>query len=119
MSDKVKLTKEEAAIVQSLLDEGRSSVEYTLKQQVFDPNQWSGKLLPLRKLSFDSLVRAFYIGYEVDETPEERLIMLVQHYEQRLKTATSSQEAEFFDGKLKGIREALSTLNIEIKWITE
>ncbi|MFD1776681.1 hypothetical protein [Paenibacillus rhizophilus] len=111
MSDKVKLTKEQASIVQSLLDEGKSSVEYTLKQHVIDRQQWSGEnLLPLREMTFDTLVRAFYIGYEVELSIQEQLL-------EKYNKFSGNGYDQYRDAYRQGMRDALDIVPMKVKGI--
>jgi hypothetical protein len=42
--------------------------------------EWSYELTPLNSLSLDSMIRALYIGYEIEKTPEEKVKELYGSY---------------------------------------
>lgn len=75
MSDKVKLTKEQADIIGDLISEGKSTIVHTIAKHSVNSRGWNKKNLePLNGIPLDTLIRALYIGYEVESTPEEMIL---------------------------------------------
>src|SRR5690625_1070106 len=65
MSDKVKLTREQAKVIESKMAFRHMSIKYHVM------NNWDTDYERcLNNLTLDELIRAFYIGYEVEETFE-------------------------------------------------
>lgn len=62
-------------------------------------------------LTFDELIRALYIGYEIEETPEEELARIYQSH----KVEVCMSDPHFN----RGIKTALHVLGIKIKGINE
>ncbi|WP_368900708.1 hypothetical protein [Oceanobacillus oncorhynchi] len=70
-----------------------------------------------KESSPDILLKALVNDYEVEETPEEKLIKVYKQYLQ--STSIGSMDARLFACKAAGIRETLDILGIEIKGINE
>lgn len=73
MQDKVKLTKAQA---ESLEDASKyNDIEKIVRihMDVPDAKAWMRGSVHLNELSLDTLIRALYIGYEVEKTEEEQL----------------------------------------------
>lgn len=70
---------------------------------------WGGSVKSFNNLSLDTLIRALYIGYEIEKTPEEQL---AEHYR---KISTSNQE--YNAGICNGIRKTLQILGITIEGV--
>ncbi|WP_433748300.1 hypothetical protein [Paenibacillus amylolyticus] len=77
MQDKVKLTKEQAEAVVYVTDNyngQENPLEYIAGTHAIEPESWDDPhTSPLRYMPLDTLIRALYIGYEVEMTEEEQL----------------------------------------------
>ncbi|WP_339306490.1 hypothetical protein [Paenibacillus sp. FSL R5-0519] len=74
MKDKAKLTKEQAA---SLEDASKyNDIEKIVRIHMDVPvtKAWMRGSVHLNEISLDTLIRALYIGYEVEMTPEEKIL---------------------------------------------
>lgn len=78
MQDKVKLTKEQAEAVVYVTDyyNGQENpLEYIVGTHAIEPEAWDDDCTsPLRFMPMDTLIRALYIGYEIEMTEEEQLL---------------------------------------------
>jgi hypothetical protein len=108
MSDKVKLTREQAECLKE--NELMHGTEKLVQIHAIDPNGWLDNN-PLHGLPLDTIIRALYIGYEVEQTPEEKLL---QYYTVQKNSVSDDQERtevaivrvlEFLGMKVKGINE--------------
>jgi hypothetical protein len=98
MSEKVKLTAEQAKKIIQL------QKDYTNERTVSEfitTNPAARK-----ELTLDTLIRALYIGYEVEETPEERIKETFERFE--------SSEVGREVGFAGGIKFVLNELGIKI-----
>lgn len=59
-------------------------------------------------MSLDTLIRALYIGYDIELTPEEKIL---SNWEQR--------KDEGYAGYKRGVLDTLNALNITIKGIND
>lgn len=75
---------------------------------------WLGIYAPLKNLSVDTLIRILYIGYEVEQTPEEKIIDAYEESERR-----AYDGSEYHDGFADGISYTLNTLDKKIKGIND
>ena len=73
----------------------------------------SEKFLILNTVSFEKMMDIHYKGYELEETPEEKLISL---FEKELNIS-SKYGSEISTGYVLGIQNTLDVLGIEIKGI--
>ncbi|MFS0776221.1 hypothetical protein ABC255_09460 [Neobacillus sp. 3P2-tot-E-2] len=104
---KAVLTKEQAEALESALDlQGCSKadvVEWHAK------NLWDGKREALNGMSLDILIRALYVGYELEKSLEEKVRELFETY----NGAAFSYNA----GIRKGIIQTLELLGKKIKGV--
>lgn len=68
---KVTVSREVAEILDQQRDNGLH--ESTIKYHAMEPEGWLEDAAPLNGLPLDTLIRALYIGYEVERTPEEEV----------------------------------------------
>lgn len=103
MSDKVKLTKEQAEKIEKLLD-------YHTRDRIVN-DFVTAENRSKEGLTLDVLIKALYIGYEVDQTPEEQL---VDFFNEQINTDGYNQMATE-----AAIVKVLDILNIKVKGINE
>lgn len=106
--DKVVLTKEQAEAIENI-KEVYSDYTFIIKSHVEDSDGWFGKSEPLNDLNLDSLIRALYIGYEVEQTREEKLVQEYWQHKQKDVTAWGYYA--------DGIKAAIDILDITIEGI--
>jgi hypothetical protein len=77
MSEKVKVTKEQAKAIEYLLSK-KSSYHGNISQVVKDHAEcncdWCGDSSYINLMPLDTLIRALYIGYEVEKSNEEKAV---------------------------------------------
>lgn len=109
MSDKVVLTQEQAKLLKDYTDmwTDEKIIESLIHAKENGATDEEEKVLI--QLSTDTLIRALYIGYEVEQTPEEQLL---QYYKVQKNSVSDEQERtevaivrvlEFLEIKVKGI----------------
>lgn len=107
--EKVKLTQEQKERIDIL-----KSLETTNADMV--RNHTEGWNSPnnkcLNEITLDSFIRALYIGYTIEKTPEEKVFDYYSSY--YVETITPYNR-----GLMDGIRNTLSYLNIDIKGINK
>jgi hypothetical protein len=105
---KVLLTKEQAEALESALAVDGGKREQVVEWHLQD--LWSGKREALNGMPLDTIIRALYVGYELDKSPEEKLIAYIQElHEQAVK------EEIVASAKILGVMKTLEILNIDLK----
>jgi len=110
--EKVMLSKEEAAALESALEVNggdKASVVHWHAQ-----NLWDGKRQVLNDQDLDLIIRALYVGYEIEPGPEEKL---KSHYVEQAAFKKKYPNAEYHSGHMDGIRVTLDLFNIQIQGI--
>ncbi|MFJ5713157.1 hypothetical protein [Neobacillus sp. NPDC093127] len=100
--EKVVLLKQEAIALESALEMNgldKANVVHWHAQ-----NLWDGNRAPLNDLDLDTVCKALYVGYEIEEGPEEKI--------KAVYDANNHLPSLQF-----GIRYTLKTLNVQIKGI--
>lgn len=127
-TEKAKLTKEEADSVRYLMNlwglEDRDnksiddrSISILVTEKIDEDWGDIEQAIPAKELPHGKFIRAITVGFEVEQTPEEKLLELHDHYFK--STTMGSMDARFFAGKVAGIRETLSTLGFVIEGINK
>ncbi|MBO0961485.1 hypothetical protein J1P26_17400 [Neobacillus sp. MM2021_6] len=101
MLKKVMLSKEEAAALESALEVNGGEKGSLVHWHARD--LWDGDRAPLNNLDLNTVCSALYVGYELEESPEEK----VKEYYDNLLVP---------DNKMI-VRATLTLLNINIKGI--
>lgn len=118
--DKVKLPKNIGTYIEDLLI--NSTNEMFLAGVLGSAN--SPKYVAIReyfKDRFDSLLLALVNGYEVEETPEDKVRELYKNAEESVLVSHSKgnkEEIQFYRGKMAAITQALDCLGIKIEGVT-
>jgi len=117
--DKIILTKRQAVALEKAL-ENNFTKENVLKThasiQFEERGQWKGDNYKyLNEISLEGMAIALYVGYEVEETPEEKVLKKLKY--------VSSEEADFtteyYCGFMDGIVSVLLAYGIQIKGINK
>lgn len=121
MSDKVVITKDQAEAIERLLRN-----EWSKKQILIchfeTPNGWDIKdnngltYNHLNHMDFEELVKALYIGYEVEPTPEEIILNRYNQAKEGAKDVANIYK-QYEGGAVDAIEMVLRTLKIEIEGI--
>lgn len=104
MAKKVKISREASEAIELMRAQGATLTEIVERH-------YDGELIPVNGyehvsgLSLDTLIRALYIGYEVEETPEDKVMELYKNPDLHELNPNSYRI---------GIRDALNALNIKI-----
>lgn len=120
MSDKVKLTKEQAKFLKDYTDMWTDEKIIESLIHAKENSATNEEEEVLIKLSTDTLIRALYIGYEVEQTVEEQLLQLVKENKESHDNAIKlddRDESMWASGKLKGIKETLDIIGMKVKGI--
>jgi hypothetical protein len=103
--EKVSLLKVEVSALESALE-----INGMVKSNVVQwhsMNLWDGIRSPLNDIDLDTVIRALYMGYEVEADPEEK----VKAYYQTIANDRHSA------GQKVGLLNTLNLLNIQIKGV--
>lgn len=116
--EKIKLTRKQAKAIEALIGESHLESAISLTLYKFrEQKKWNREeLLSLNELSYEQILQALYVGYEVEETKEERLFTLFKEVEEK---SMLGDEDNYFYGYCSGIKETLKILKIKIKGINE
>lgn len=116
MSENVKLSRKvDEAIAVAIKD-------YASKE-VIVRNKARGDVFPekydeLNDVNLDTLIRALYIGYEVEETPEEKVREFYRHHYEFGNKTTNGVYGHLEDRiKYETVIEVLEMLNIKIEGV--
>jgi hypothetical protein len=111
--DKVKITRKQAEVLETELKsshiQGDKSKFVKMYVNLGDDDWEQG--YPLTCLDKDTLIRALYIGYEVEETPEDKVLK----YFKSLKSGEDWETANYQNAC--GVVMTLDLLNIKIEGI--
>ncbi|KOS61524.1 hypothetical protein FJQ98_16155 [Lysinibacillus agricola] len=105
MSEKVKVSKEVAEALKTVLPNGNISacIEKHVKGWDYEPK------LPLKKLSTEEFARCCLIGYVIEESPEEKLLSTYKLGDMEVEPCGACYQS--------GIRDTLNILDMKIKGI--
>lgn len=124
---KVTLTKSQHEALESTLND-KSIVfskystieEWIVASHSMSPHSWIGTSLALKELTLDTIIRALYSGYVVEETPEEQIKFLYEQADRNIlaySLETESVDANWWHGYKHGMRDALNKLSVYIKGV--
>jgi hypothetical protein len=113
------LTKEQAKAMEAIkakIDEGRTltyashttAIRHKLKGESF-----FGERREASSISDDDFIAALYIGWEIEQTPEEK----VREYYERVKPGSYHCELQPGDYKISAIKHTLNLLGIKIEGV--
>src|SRR5690606_42097638 len=114
MTKKVTLPKEVAEAVEKLrrLDHGNKGIIDAAYGQMTGSNSYKvQRYSEESRENFDNLVRALYNGYDVEQTPEDKLLAYYNTEQKRF----SPKYKTYFGGVQHGIRKTLNILGITIE----
>ena len=106
--EKIKVEKEIFEALKFWEERNRNSLEDVLYIRQHQGGFISQKLAPINNLSIEDLCKCLIIGYELEETPEEKLLDLYKN------SVINGYEGVQFR---RGINETLKILDIKVKGI--
>ena len=109
--EKVTVKREVAEAIEFQLM-GRSAEEIVCSKatQLKGCGEFTNSSAVLNDISMETLVRALYVGYEVEKTPKQELVEIYRYYR---KEAYSPDMTAYADG----IARAVNTLGISIEGV--
>ena len=114
---KVKLTKEQAKAIEIVKTNMIVSLNHELKNVLLgniNNREWFHEYEPLNDMDLDTLIKALYIGYEVEQTPEEKVL---EYYNKQDHQVSLGEQ--YHQGVQSGIYTTLILLGITIEGITK
>lgn len=110
VQNKVVLTQaQDMFIRQSLVNNDKDEIVSDHAQAAWE------KDCPLNDLSLDTLIRALYIGYTIEQTVEEQLLELYEEAYNHAKTSHETQD--WWSGRMDGISTSLNIIGMKVKGI--
>jgi hypothetical protein len=116
VSEKAKISKEAANALELMRAKGaplNEIVERHINHDHIRVNGWGN----VEQLPTDTLIRALYIGFEVQQTPEEIIKGAFEHAIEQLDKLGDHPQAEHWKGMKYGIIITLGALGIKIKGV--
>lgn len=114
-SELITISKEVAHALEIVKKEQNNNFQTIVEYHMDKFPEWSSELTPLNALSLDSMIRALYIGYEVEKTPEEKVKELYNNY-----GPNSRDEQYYADERVQmGIRQTLNVLGMKVEGIND
>lgn len=107
--EKVKLTRIQANALEEALKSGYDIDTLMDICANEDPEEWSDDCKPFASMRIAKIARALYVGYEVEETPEEKV--LAYYLEQKKLLVKDQIPTEI------AIRDILKMLSIKIEGV--
>lgn len=114
--DKVKVSSEMAKAIEGALDEYSSDPNQVLENHRYD---WISECVPLNSLNHLELAEILLKGYEVEQTPEEKIQQYVKDAQNTLEEYAALDVRKWSEGKIQGVIFALDTLGIKIKGVND
>lgn len=124
---KVKLTQEQARALESAKKihgnhRPDAVVDIVISQHCRD-ERWGEGYESLNDLTTADLARALLIGYEVEQTAEEKVLVAYEAAERMLNAESrkdeKSYESGFWWGKINGMKSVLDAYGIKVKGIND
>lgn len=120
--DKVKVSREVAEALDDLFsrkNDNYSNDEILKKHfNALHGDRWSGGNKDyLNELSMSEMAQAMFVGYEVEQTPEEQIIQYVLDRQNAIRTYKALDVQLKAEGKIEGVKFALDTLGIKIEGV--
>lgn len=123
MAEKVKVSQETAKALETALDRGSKETlliyhcnGFTDEGKLQDGSVWTQQeYIGLNELSPEQLAVALYVGYEIEQTPGEKVKNYFNSWNQPIDGISNSD----WTSEQKAIIGTLNRLNIKIKGINE
>ncbi|OLS39101.1 hypothetical protein [Bacillus sp. MRMR6] len=113
---KVVLTKEQAEAIEYWLNTYTGGKEELIKIQITDA-EWVDECESLNAITLDTLIRALYVGFEIEPSPEEKMVQIYKDAQRFYKKYIAEASGTFHAGQLEGIQITLDLFNIKIKGV--
>jgi hypothetical protein len=109
MSEKAKLSYEQAKAIEAAKDSQQKQPWEHIEH--FANHRFYKDLAPLNELDMDTLIRALYIGYEIEVTPEDKV------RERYLHLQNNPQGLPWMAVRAEELKMTLDSLNIKIEGV--
>jgi len=119
--EKVKLPREVAEAIDKLKAEGYRP--YPIVCKVHEGKSYDDRVSVLRKYAIDNdnkLMHALVNGYEVEQTPEDRIRQMYREWAEKVTEAYKSGDEEShkkYKCRIQGVMETLVILGIQIEGV--
>ena len=117
VSDKVKLTKEQANAIKWAFESPTSWTKETLIASHVGGSLSYDKVKPLHDIHLDTLIRALYIGYTIEQTIEEQLLERYKKHNEPTHSGRTELSDVYDKGVANGIYETLDIIGMKVKGI--
>ncbi|WP_348624245.1 hypothetical protein ABFT51_03270 [Paenibacillus peoriae] len=108
--DKAILSQAQAKAIDSIQAAYHWTAESFIRNHAANPNQWIEPYNVLNGVPLDFIIRALYIGYEVEQTVEEKLLAAY-------KAALPYQAPDDVQSAFReGMKKACEITGIKVKW---
>ncbi|MGG1595948.1 hypothetical protein [Terribacillus saccharophilus] len=111
LSGKVTVSREVAEAIEYV--NGGYDAETTIRFKSQD-YLFKGDVAPLNDINLDTLIRALYIGYEVEKTPEELLAESIRLDIDNLRVSPFGKYNDYYSGRVDGARKAAEILGVKL-----
>ncbi|NEU27056.1 hypothetical protein G3M74_13215 [Paenibacillus polymyxa] len=108
--DKAILTQAQAEAIDSIQAAYHWTAELFIRNHAADPHQWVEPCDVLNGVPLDLIIRALYIGYEIEQTVEEKLL---EAYKAALPYQAPPDVKSAFR---EGMKKACEIAGIKVKW---
>lgn len=109
---KVTVSREVSEILEQQRDNGLH--ESTIKYHAMEPEGWLEDAAPLNGLPLDTLIRALYVGYEIQLTPEEELAEFIDEHYGKHDPMFRKPSDDYHYGLSRGARKAAEILGVKL-----
>lgn len=116
MTEKVKVSKEVAEAIEMLKDAKRPLYEM-VKRHLNENYIWNLEFKCLDNLSNDDFIRALYVGCEVEQTPQEKLVGYYNHQKQVKEDYMDMLVKGQAVARVEAVDYVLETLNIKVEGV--
>jgi hypothetical protein len=113
------VSKEVAEALEKVKEDQKNNFARIVEYHVEESPEWSSELAPLNSLSLDSMIRALYIGYEVEKTPEEKIKELFDSYGPQLTGFRAGHHEPDDERVQMGIKLTLDKLGMKVEGIND
>lgn len=113
---KVTLTQEQARALGTARKLSFSTVMYHLTDAGFTQNE---RLFPLNDLDVEVVARALLIGYEVEQTAEEKVLAAWVKHDWDVPRREKEHHDAYYSGFRKGMKFVLDAYGIKVKGIND
>lgn len=114
---KVAISEEVAEAIEYAKSYCLGDIEFIVKFHSETPDDWGDYIgrESLSKVTLDTVVRALYVGYVVEESPEEKIAAEIKFHDSASKAFPETNQGMYSKGYSDGLRKAVKLVGIENK----